>query len=92
MTRRMSSARWGSSPQTEEAWTVSTSWQPLSPVLVVAEGAAPHRQMSRLTLPKLAKKLQNPIAFQVGVRYYADKPEGGPDWGLRFVTTLLFPK
>jgi hypothetical protein len=33
-----------------------------------------------------------PIAFQVGVRYYADKPEGGPDWGLRFVTTLLFPK
>ena len=33
-----------------------------------------------------------PIAFQVGVRYYAEKPEGGPDWGLRFVTTLLFPK
>jgi hypothetical protein len=33
-----------------------------------------------------------PIAFQVGVRYYADKPDGGPDWGLRFVTTLLFPK
>ena len=33
-----------------------------------------------------------PIAFQLGVRYYAEKPEGGPDWGLRFVTTLLFPK
>jgi hypothetical protein len=33
-----------------------------------------------------------PIAFQLGVRYYADKPEGGPDWGLRFTTTLLFPK
>lgn len=28
----------------------------------------------------------------VGGRYYADKPEGGPDWGLRFVVTLLFPK
>jgi hypothetical protein len=33
-----------------------------------------------------------PVAFQVGVRYYAEKPEGGPDWGLRFATTLLFPK
>ena len=33
-----------------------------------------------------------PIAFQLGVRYYAEKPAGGPDWGLRFVTTLLFPK
>jgi hypothetical protein len=33
-----------------------------------------------------------PIAFQLGVRYYAEKPEGGPDWGLRFVTTFLFPK
>jgi hypothetical protein len=33
-----------------------------------------------------------PIALQVGVRSYADTPEGGPDWGLRFVTTLLFPK
>jgi hypothetical protein len=41
---------------------------------------------------QLVKIGKLPIAFQVGVRYYADKPEGGPDWGLRFVTTLLFPK
>jgi hypothetical protein len=33
-----------------------------------------------------------PVAFQVGVRYYAEQPEGGPDWGLRFATTLLCPK
>jgi hypothetical protein len=33
-----------------------------------------------------------PVAFQVGVRYYAEKPDGGPDWGLRFTTTFLFPK
>jgi hypothetical protein len=32
------------------------------------------------------------IAFQLGVRYYAEKPEGGPDWGLRFATTFLFPR
>ena len=41
---------------------------------------------------QLVKIDKLPIAFQVGVRYYAEKPEGGPDWGLRFVTTLLFPK
>jgi hypothetical protein len=35
---------------------------------------------------------KQPIAFQVGVRYYADKPANGPDWGLRFTITLLFPK
>ena len=33
-----------------------------------------------------------PIAFQAGYRYYINKPDGGPDWGLRFTITLLFPK
>jgi hypothetical protein len=28
----------------------------------------------------------------LGAKYYADKPNGGPDWGLRFAVTLLFPK
>jgi hypothetical protein len=32
------------------------------------------------------------VSFQLGGRYYADAPEGGPDWGLRFTATLLFPK
>jgi hypothetical protein len=27
-----------------------------------------------------------------GRRYYAERPSGGPDWGLRFVVTFLFPK
>jgi hypothetical protein len=34
----------------------------------------------------------HPVAFQVGYRYYADTPSGGPDWGLRFTITFLFPK
>jgi hypothetical protein len=34
----------------------------------------------------------HPVAFQVGYRYYAEKPDGGPDWGLRFTVTFLFPK
>ena len=33
-----------------------------------------------------------PIQFQIGGRYYAERPAGGPDWGLRFTVTLLFPK
>ena len=33
-----------------------------------------------------------PVQFEVGYRYYAEKPDGGPDWGLRFTVTFLFPK
>jgi hypothetical protein len=33
-----------------------------------------------------------PIQFQFGGRAYAEKPDSGPDWGLRFTVTFLFPK
>jgi hypothetical protein len=33
-----------------------------------------------------------PISLQLGGRYDADTPPGGPDWGLRAAVTLLFPK
>ena len=33
-----------------------------------------------------------PISLTLGGRYYAERPSGGPDWGLRFVVTFLFPK
>ncbi len=32
------------------------------------------------------------ISFAGGGRWYADKPEGGPEWGARFVVTFLFPE
>ncbi|WP_240732338.1 MULTISPECIES: transporter [Dyella] len=32
------------------------------------------------------------ISYQGGVRYYAEAPNHGPDWGLRFSLTLLFPE
>ncbi|MBP9902524.1 MAG: transporter [Verrucomicrobia bacterium] len=41
---------------------------------------------------QLVKIAGHPVAFQVGYRYYAEKPSGGPDWGLRFAITFLFPK
>jgi hypothetical protein len=42
-----------------------------------------------VTLAKIGKL---PVSFQLGARYCADKPAGGPDWGLRFTTTLVLPK
>jgi hypothetical protein len=33
-----------------------------------------------------------PISFQAGIRYYFEAPEGGPDWGVRFTVTPLFPR
>jgi hypothetical protein len=45
-----------------------------------------------LTVAQLLKIGKQPVQFTLGVRYYADKPSGGPDWGLRFAVTLLFPK
>ena len=35
---------------------------------------------------------RQPVQLQFGGRYYAEKPEDGPDWGLRADFTLLFPK
>ncbi|AKC85890.1 hypothetical protein WQ53_03055 [Pseudoxanthomonas suwonensis] len=32
------------------------------------------------------------VSYYGGARYYLDAPDGGPDWGLRFVFTLLYPK
>lgn len=33
-----------------------------------------------------------PVQFQLGGRYYAETADNGPDWGLRFAVTLLWPK
>jgi hypothetical protein len=41
---------------------------------------------------QLVKIGGQPIALTVGARYYADTPDGGPDWRLRFAVIFLFPK
>lgn len=45
-----------------------------------------------LTLAQLVVFGSQPIQFTVGVRYYAESPAAGPEWGLRFAVTFLFPK
>lgn len=44
------------------------------------------------SVSKLTSIGDQKVSFQLGGRYYADAPAGGPDWGLRFNVTLLFPK
>ena len=44
------------------------------------------------TVTQLLKIGKLPISLQFGYRYYAQRPAGGPDWGLRASITFLFPK
>ncbi len=41
---------------------------------------------------QMVKVGRQPVSLQLGYRYYAQRPTGGPDWGLRFTVTFLFPK
>ncbi len=45
-----------------------------------------------VSVSQLLKLGKQPIQLSLGVKYYAAKPNGGPDWGLRFAITFLFPK
>jgi len=45
-----------------------------------------------LFVTQLVKIGKLPVSFQFGGRYYAENPTGGPDWGLRFAMTLVFPE
>lgn len=46
-----------------------------------------------LQVSKVTKVGDQPISFQVGLRYWAESAENGPrGWGGRFTVTLLFPK
>ena len=41
---------------------------------------------------KVAKLGSQMLSYQGGARVYMDTPSGGPDWGVRFTVTLLFPE
>jgi len=45
-----------------------------------------------LGFSKVSKLGSQLVSWQGGVRYYLEAPEGGPEWGLRFAFTMLFPK
>lgn len=45
-----------------------------------------------LQVSQLLRMGKQPVSFALTYRHYLDTPEGGPDWGLSFTMTLLFPK
>ncbi len=45
-----------------------------------------------LMYSKVTKWGNQMVSYGGGVRYYLDKPNGGPDWGFRLMVTFLFPK
>jgi len=44
------------------------------------------------SVSQLIKIANHPVQLSLGVKYYAERPAGGPDWGLRFAITFLFSK
>jgi hypothetical protein len=42
-------------------------------------------------ISQILKIGKQPISIQIGGKYYADTPRYGPDWGVRFNLTLLYP-
>lgn len=45
-----------------------------------------------LTVSQIVPINRRPVSFALGARAYAESPTGGPDWGLRFAVTLLYPR
>jgi hypothetical protein len=44
-----------------------------------------------LSISQLIKVGKMPLSLALGFKYYAEAPSNGPDWGVRFVVTPLFP-
>jgi hypothetical protein len=45
-----------------------------------------------LMLSQIVRVGKLPLSLQFGGRYYAASPDEGPEWGLRFTLTFLFPR
>ena len=45
-----------------------------------------------LSVSQLVKIAKKPVSFQLAYFNYVDKPQYGPDWGLQFTVSLLYPK
>jgi hypothetical protein len=45
-----------------------------------------------LGVSKVFKIGDQAMSFQIGGRFHAEKPEGGPEMGIRTILTFLFPK
>jgi len=46
---------------------------------------------AQLLVSHVYKFGKQPMSLAVGGRWYAEPPEGGPEWGLSGIVTFLFP-
>ena len=72
---------------TKDAWTVSVGTE-----MTRDWGAEQWTIPIDLEVNKLVTINNQPIQFGVGARYFAEAPDGGPEWGLRFNMVFLFPR
>lgn len=45
-----------------------------------------------VTISQLVRIGNAPVEFAVGGRSYLERPAGGPNWGIKFTVTFMFPK
>jgi hypothetical protein len=45
----------------------------------------------QLSIAQVAIRGRHPVQLALSGRYFAVKPDGGPDWGIRFSVIILFP-
>ena len=45
-----------------------------------------------LQVSQLLRVGKLPVQFAIAGRWYAELPDGGPEWGARFTTTILLPR
>lgn len=45
-----------------------------------------------VSVAQLVRVGKQPMSFGLAGKYYVSSPSAGPHWGMRFTTTLLFPK
>lgn len=47
---------------------------------------------ANFTYSKVTRVGDQLVSWAAGARYYFEAPDSGPEWGLRFVVTLLYPR
>jgi hypothetical protein len=76
---------------------LSYTWKSATSLTLNAEASYDWTE-DELTLPfnlmlaQVVRVGKQPIQLLIGGRYYADGPDDGPEWGLRFALTFLFPR
>ena len=77
----------------DDGYQFKLNLQPIIPITLIYDWTNDQWTLPlNAMLQQIVKIGDQPVAFSLGGRYYADKPSNGPDWGLRFAVIFLFPR